>query len=90
MLSVGWCDDWDSNPNWTDFKSAVSAIGLPSHIYKCLSYASVKVKLSPSVWGAWVRGVDSNHRPSVYETDKLPSAIPRHILVVEAGFGPAE
>ncbi len=27
----------------------------------------------------WVRGQDSNLRPSAYEADKLPTAPPRHI-----------
>lgn len=27
----------------------------------------------------WLRGVDSNHRPSAYEADELPTALPRYV-----------
>ena len=33
---------------------------------------------------AWMRGQDSNLRPSVYETDELPTAPPRNIYFVKS------
>ena len=42
-----------------------------------------------SYFSIWLRGRGSNPRPSAYETDELPSALPHDILERNTGFEPA-
>ena len=53
-------------------------------IYKSYSIKNFKKKTCRSATKApqqvWLRGLDSNQRPSGYEPDKLPTAQPRNII----------